>query len=1176
MNGSKLNLKDFVSATMDSDIIVLSETWATDINSAQLKGYCSYYFNRPNLSERARRGSGGIAIFVKTEVNYRIKIIKSHEDKYVWLQLNCFDHSLFVACVYFPPGCVPREQSEDTSVLDLLMSDIVWIKDEFGGDSIISMCGDFNCRVGVEHDYITNDTDAHIPLPLDYTVDVPLARSSMDPLCRSEGVTLLNFCKQCEVRILNGRTGKDSGVGLYTYASTSVHVDGNDEQSATGRGRSVLDYVMVEADKLKNFTAFEIGDHYALSDHFPLLWEFTDFVPAVDPNAGVDYDFKTRKLPSWDSGKSGDVQSAVRDLIPGLCSALDNCGPGQLGIDELTHCIADRLFKATESVLINNGDLNDNTEAPTDNIPTDNAAAEGNRDIDPRTLFRVRVQRRHEPWFCETCGDLRSRMLFHLQRYRFNPHSDMNYTRMTQSSRVYNKHQDSCKREYRRQRTRRVKQARLEDSRLYWRLLEDCRRSQQDISLASYVKHFECINNPVDIGAFQCREEVINFVSNASTEYVGPDISSLDLPFTEEEVRKSIKSAKNSKSAGSDGLIYEIIKCTPELVPVITRYFNKILIGRCFPSKWTEGIIVPVFKKGDPNVLGNYRGLSMLDILSKLFTKTLNTRVLIWSEVNNKLADCQFGFRADSSAVDGIFCLDNIIEHWTKRNGRTLYCCMLDIKKAFDFVAYDNLWYKLINAGILGNVLAIIRSMYRQMCNRIRTRGLYSYPFAGVIGLRQGESLSPLLYSYIINELQKCLNVGDKALRWEGVCVALILYADDGAVLAESVADLQVCMNTVSTYCKDWNIQLNTEKSEIIVFGGDPDHEPDIYYNGERLKVVTTFKYLGLTIASGGGWIANTKNLLNQARKALMSLRRKTYGFLFNAADKYMLFRQLIEPILSYGAELWGHIAAKEIEIFHRKYMREILGVRTSTKCDHVYIELGTMPLVYMRYIRVINYWARMATSTRTRLSDRLFGIIKSRHGMAWCRGVRKVLRRYQMLHMWNDGINETLHSFQATVRKLVWDTELEAIRVRVGQAAGHSNWYRHLMPETGRFKYPKYMDALNPKHHKIMSQLRLSNIKIRSITGAWVGEDRDLRFCSHCRFHAVDDEMHFLLECPQLEILRRRYLPPSVLTNRSFVKCVELVNSVNPRVLNRLCDFMVKGFRVRSEAAEVQGRGPP
>ena len=83
--------------------------------------------------------------------------------------------------------------------------------------------------------------------------------------------------------------------------------------------------------------------------------------------------------------------------------------------------------------------------------------------------------------------------------------------------------------------------------------------------------------------------------------------------------------------------------------------FNTILNTGYFPASWTEGIIIPLFKKEDPENVRNYRSITLLSCMSKLFTAILNKRIKKVIEDNNVLSDAQFGFRSGRSTTDAIF-----------------------------------------------------------------------------------------------------------------------------------------------------------------------------------------------------------------------------------------------------------------------------------------------------------------------------------------------------------------------------------------------------------------------------------------------------------------------------------------------------------------------------------------
>lgn len=123
----------------------------------------------------------------------------------------------------------------------------------------------------------------------------------------------------------------------------------------------------------------------------------------------------------------------------------------------------------------------------------------------------------------------------------------------------------------------------------------------------------------------------------------------------------------------------------------MTKLFNAILNAGCYPTVWSQGIIVPIHKKGDVNNPYNYRGITLLSHISELFTSILNKRLLLWSEENNVVSDTQFGFKPGSGTRDAIFVLHSLISK-TLNDKKRLYCCFVDFKKAFDSIQHNKLW----------------------------------------------------------------------------------------------------------------------------------------------------------------------------------------------------------------------------------------------------------------------------------------------------------------------------------------------------------------------------------------------------------------------------------------------------------------------------------------------------
>ena len=140
---------------------------------------------------------------------------------------------------------------------------------------------------------------------------------------------------------------------------------------------------------------------------------------------------------------------------------------------------------------------------------------------------------------------------------------------------------------------------------------------------------------------------------------------------------------------------------------MLLRLFNVMFLKGYFPESWSEGLILPLHKKGSVDSVENYRGITLLSVISELFTRILNNRLSHWAEDNSVYIEAQGGFRSKMGTIDSMFVLDNVI-NWFISNKKKLYCAFLDYSKAFDYVVRDNLWYKLLKLGVRGKMFNII------------------------------------------------------------------------------------------------------------------------------------------------------------------------------------------------------------------------------------------------------------------------------------------------------------------------------------------------------------------------------------------------------------------------------------------------------------------------------------
>ena len=137
-------------------------------------------------------------------------------------------------------------------------------------------------------------------------------------------------------------------------------------------------------------------------------------------------------------------------------------------------------------------------------------------------------------------------------------------------------------------------------------------------------------------------------------------------------------------------------------------------------------------------------------MFSKIFSNILDNRLRKWSENNNILNDCRFGFRKGKSTVDCIFVLSSIINKVIRKEKKKLYCAFIDFKKAFDLVYRNGIWYKLLLSGVSGKFICILQDLYKSVKTCIKVNGSLTEYFDYYMGVKQGESLCPLLFILLL------------------------------------------------------------------------------------------------------------------------------------------------------------------------------------------------------------------------------------------------------------------------------------------------------------------------------------------------------------------------------------------------------------------------------------------
>ena len=178
----------------------------------------------------------------------------------------------------------------------------------------------------------------------------------------------------------------------------------------------------------------------------------------------------------------------------------------------------------------------------------------------------------------------------------------------------------------------------------------------------------------------------------------------------------------------------------------------------------------------------------------------------------------------------------------------------------------------MYKSGLGGKCLRIIKDMYSHVKTRVKYVDEFSDAFEITTGLKQGEVISPMLWALFVEDLEMYLqNNVDSGMSLNEIIIILLLFADDVVIFGNSPVDLQNSLNKLYDYCQNWSLEVNTDKTKVMIFRkkGKPLPHEQFYYNGIRLENIDHFNYLGKVFSYTGNFQHNQEQLIGKSLKAL-------------------------------------------------------------------------------------------------------------------------------------------------------------------------------------------------------------------------------------------------------------------------------------------------------------------
>ena len=397
--------------------------------------------------------------------------------------------------------------------------------------------------------------------------------------------------------------------------------------------------------------------------------------------------------------------------------------------------------------------------------------------------------------------------------------------------------------------------------------------------------------------------------------------------FSLSEVTDAIGKMKSNKAAGSDGIAAELFKvCTGENAVVLGKLFEKVWSEEKIPEEWLKGNIIKLPKKGDLKDCNNWRGVTLLNVASKIFARCIFER--IQSPIDNMLRKHQAGFRRGRSCVDQIFVMRRVIEE-AQEFQKELVVNFVDFEKAFDSVFREALWNIMKEYGIPEKLIIMIRTLYDNFQCAVLHEGKLSPYFLVETGVKQGCLLSGLLFLLVIDWLMKRTTENRRTgIEWvDGEVLEDVDFSDDLGLVSENVEDAQEKIKRLARKAKSVGLKVSAKKTQILRLNSS--NATKILVEGQELEEVDKFVYLGGTLTKTGGSSEDVDSRIRKARAAFVNLSKIWSSNVYSARTKLTLFNSIVKSTLLYGCECWTltKSSEKKLQVFQQKCLRRIMRI---------------------------------------------------------------------------------------------------------------------------------------------------------------------------------------------------------------------------------------------------------
>lgn len=451
------------------------------------------------------------------------------------------------------------------------------------------------------------------------------------------------------------------------------------------------------------------------------------------------------------------------------------------------------------------------------------------------------------------------------------------------------------------------------DTKKLWKIIKEKigkNKKKDNNKITSIIDNGNKIEDKTEIANIM-NSYYCNVGKNLSKKIVEPDEKPKEIernpksifvtPTNAEEIRTIINQLKN-KAGGEDKINANTLKAIETYIALpLAHIFNLAIEKSIWPDALKSAEVIPIYKAGKKTNVSNYRPISLISNIAKIFEKIMYNRLYNFLKECKIFSEYQYGFMKNIGTVDALCKITDLI-YKNLDKSKPIIATFLDLAKAFDTVNHELLLEKLEKYGIRGSVLELIRSYLSDRKQRVRIDDKTSTVKIINTGVPQGTILGPLFFIIYMNDLLIDMPKD-----------TILSYADDTAIIvndnmwSQAQDKMNILLNKVAIWLAFNKLSLNISKTKFMTFGNYCDSVPleiNIEISNERITRAENYKYLGIYFDYNMRWCEHIEQLNNKTKYLIFTFAKLKKFMDINTLMK--VYYAFFHSTMNYGIIAWG------------------------------------------------------------------------------------------------------------------------------------------------------------------------------------------------------------------------------------------------------------------------------